>query len=101
MAGDQPISWLMFLTFAATIFAIVGALIHFLRCRRNREIAVEALAGGDRLPVNKGANGALPNLLGVALLAFIAMGLLTFGVRNEPAQERAEKPPLVEQQQSR
>lgn len=101
MAGDQPISWLMFFTFAATIFIIAGAFIYFLRSRRNREIAEEALAGADRPRVNKGADGALPDLLGVALFAFIAMGLLAVGVRNKPAQERADKPPLIEQQQSR
>ena len=61
MAGDQPISWLMFFTFAATIFIIAGAFIYFLRSRRNREIAEEALAGADRPRVNKGADGALPD----------------------------------------
>jgi hypothetical protein len=29
MAGDQPVSWLMFFTFAATIFIIAGAYISF------------------------------------------------------------------------
>ena len=63
MAGDQPVSWLMFFTFAATIFIIAAAFI--LRSRRNRDIAADALAGGDHPRVNKGADGALPDLLGV------------------------------------
>jgi hypothetical protein len=75
MAGDQPVSWLMFFTFAATIFIIAGAFIYFLRSRRNRDIAADALTGGDHPRVNKGADGALPDLLGVTVFAFIAMAL--------------------------
>jgi hypothetical protein len=98
MAGDQPISWLMFFTFAAVIFIIAGAFIYFLRSRRNREIAQEALAGTDYPAVRKGADGALPDLLGVALFAFIAMGLLAVGFKNKPLEERTENPPLLGQQ---
>jgi hypothetical protein len=101
MAGDQPISWLMFFTFAAAIFIIAGAFIYFLRSRRNRDIAQEALAGADHPTIRKGADGALPDLLGVTLFAFIAMGLLAVGFNNKPMQERTEKPPLVGQQQTR
>jgi hypothetical protein len=98
MAGDQPVSWLMFFTFAATIFIIAGACIYFLRSRRNREIAADALAGGDHPRVNKGTDGALPDLLGITLFAFIAMALLTIGFRSKPLSERAENPPMVGQQ---
>lgn len=101
MQGDQPISWLMFFTFAATIFIIAGGFIYFLSSRRNREIAEGALAGGERPRVDKGADGALPDLLGITVFAFIAMGLLAIGVTNRPSQERADKPPLVGQQQNR
>ena len=101
MAGDQPISWLMFFTFAATIFIIAGGFIYFLQSRRNREIAEDALAGEDRPRVNKGADGALPDLLGITVFAFVAMGLLTIGVKNKPASERAVNPPQVGQQQIR
>ena len=45
MQGDNPISWLMFFTLAATVFIIAGAFIYFLRSRTNREIAAEALEG--------------------------------------------------------
>ncbi len=95
--GDQPISWLMFFTFAATIFIIAGAFIYFLRSRRNREIAEQALAGVDHPRVDKVADGALPDLLGIALFAFIAMGLLTVGFKTKPLSERAVNPPPVAQ----
>jgi len=101
MAGDQPISWLMFFTFAATIFIIAGAFAYFLRSRHNREISENALAGSDHPPVRKGADGALPDLLGIAVFAFIAMGLLTIGFKNKPVQEQAANPPLISQQQAR
>ena len=97
MGGDAPISWLIFFTFAATIFIIAGAFVYFLRSRRNREIAEEALAGSDHPGVRKGADGALPDLLGIALFAFIAMGLLTVGFKNKLMQERSENPPPVGQ----
>ena len=98
MAGDQPVSWLMFFTFAATIFIIAGACIYFLRSRRNREIASGALVGGNHPRVNKGADGALPDLLGITLFAVIAMALLTIGFKGKPASEQAQNPPLVGQQ---
>ena len=97
MAGDQPVSWLMFFTFAATIFIIAGACIYFLRSRRNREISAEALAGGDHPRVDKGTDGALPDLLGITLFAFIAMALLTVGFKAKPSSEQAQNPPLVGQ----
>jgi hypothetical protein len=97
MAGDQPVSWLMFFTFAATIFIIAGAYISFLRSRRNREIAADALAGGDHPRVDKGADGALPDLLGITLFAFIAMALLMVGFKTKPNSEQVQNPPLVGQ----
>lgn len=101
MPGDQPVSWLMFFTLAATIFIIAGAFIYFLRSQRNRDIAEHALIGSDHPQVNRGADGALPDLLGVALFAFIAMGLLTVGFRAKPVQERTELPGLVQPAQTR
>lgn len=97
MAGDQPISWLMFFTFAAAIFAIAGSFSYFLRSRHNREIAAEALAGSDHPRVGKGNDGALPDLLGLALFAFIAMGLLTLGFNSKPLVEQKQKPPPIGQ----
>lgn len=101
MTGDQPISWLMFFTFAATIFAIMGGFIYFLRSQRNRDIAENALAGADHPGVRKGADGTLPDLLGVAVFALVAMGLLTLGFENKPASERAVNPPPVGQPQQK
>jgi hypothetical protein len=72
---NQSRGWCVFVS--ATIFVIAGAFIYFLRSRRNREIAEGALAGAARPRLNKGEDSALPDLLGVALFAFIAMGILT------------------------
>ena len=95
--GDQPVSWLMFFTFAATIFIIAGAFIFFLRSRHSRAIAQNALAGSDRPRIDKGADGALPDLLGITLFAFIAMGLLAIGFKTKPVTEQAQNPPPVGQ----
>ena len=95
--GDQPVSWLMFFTFAATIFIIAGAFIYFLRSRHSRDIAQNALAGSDHPRVDKGADGALPDLLGITLFAFIAMGLLAIGFKTKPVTEQAQNPPPVGQ----
>jgi hypothetical protein len=95
MQGDQPISWLMFFTFAATIFVIAFGFIYFLRSQRNRDIAEAALAGGDPPGSRKVADGALPDLLGMTLFAFIAMGLLAVGYSHKPAPETSARPPLV------
>jgi hypothetical protein len=84
----------MFFTFAATIFIIAGAFIYFLRSRR---IAADALAGGDHPRVNKGADGALPDLLGITVFAFIAMVLLTVGFKSKPSIEQAQTPPQIGQ----
>jgi len=88
----------MFFTFAATIFIITGAFIYFLRSRHNRDIAANALAGGDHPRVNKGADGALPDLLGITVFAFINMALLAVGFKSKSAAEQAQYPPLVGQQ---
>ena len=91
--GDQPISWLMFFTFAAVIFAIAGGFIRFLHSRRNRDIASNALAGNGS---GRGAeaDGALPDLIGIVVFAFIAMGLLTVGYKSKPYVEQKQNPPM-------
>jgi hypothetical protein len=88
MQGDNPISWLMFFTLAATVFIIAGAFIYFLRSRTNREIAAEALEG------NNSRTGATPNgagaeLIGFAVLALAAMGLLATGYNGKSRNETA------------
>ena len=78
MQGDNPISWLMFFTLAATTFIIAGSFIYFLRSRTNREIASEALEGnGSR--VGATPNGAGPELIGFAVIGLAVMGLLATG----------------------
>jgi len=88
MQGDNPISWLMFFTLAATVFIIAGAFIYFLRSRTNREIAAEALEG------NNSRTGATPNgagaeLIGFAVIAIAAMGLLATGYSGKSKTETA------------
>jgi hypothetical protein len=89
--GDNPISWLMFFTLAATVFIIAGAFIYFLRSRNNREIAAAALEGngGGR---GIAPSGAAPELIGLAVIALAAMGLLTAGYNSKPRTETAQMP---------
>jgi uncharacterized iron-regulated membrane protein len=88
MQGDNPISWLMFFTLAATIFIIAGAFIYFLRSRTNREIASEALEG-DGSRVGATPNGAGAELIGFAVLALAVMGLLATGYAGKSRFETA------------
>lgn len=86
MQGDNPISWLMFFTLAATTFIIAGAFIYFLRSRTNREIASEALEG-DGSRVGATPNGAGPELIGLAVGSLAVMGLLTVGYAGKSRVE--------------
>jgi len=88
MHGDNPISWLMFFTLAATTFIIAGAFIYFLQSNTNREIAAEALEG-DRSRVGATPNGAGPELIGFAAIALAVMGLLATGYAGKPKVETA------------
>jgi hypothetical protein len=94
MQGDQPISWLMFFTLAATIFIIAGAFIFFLRSRTNRAIAAHALEGEGR---GRGLapDGAAPELIGVAVLAVALMGLLATGYSQRGSAERLAATPAA------
>lgn len=95
MNGDAPISWLMFFTLVAGLFVIVGGFLQFIRSQRNRDIAAETLTGdGSRSP-GMTANGALPDLLGLGLLAAIAMGLLALGYSHKSNAETSQVPPPV------
>jgi hypothetical protein len=88
MQGDNPISWLMFFTLAATTFIIAGAFIFFLRSRTNRAIAAEALEGnGSR--VGATPNGAGAELIGFAVVCLAVMGLLTAGYAGKSRVETA------------
>ena len=89
MQGDNPISWLMFFTLAATVFIIAGAFIYFLRSRTNREIAAEALEGnGSRTGATP--NGAGAELIGFAVLAIAVMGLLVTGYSGKSRTATAQ-----------
>jgi hypothetical protein len=88
MQGDNPISWLMFFTLAATVFIIAGAFIYFLRSSTNRDIAAEALEG-DRSRIGATPNGAGPELIGFAVIALAVMGLLATGYARKPRVETA------------
>ena len=78
MAGDAPISWLMFFTLVATLAVGAGYFIYFLRSRHNREIAALALEGDGRSR-GGGPSGAGAELFGLFAIALVAMGLLTAG----------------------
>ena len=89
MQGDNPISWLMFFTLAASVFIIAGAFIYFLRSRTNREIASEAL-GGDGSRKGATPNGAGPELIGFAVIGIAVMGLLATGYSGKSRSETAQ-----------
>lgn len=93
--GDQSISWLMFFTFGATIFIIAGACIQFLKRLTNRAVASDALVGHDGTYTAPAPDGALPELLAVALFAVIAMGLLAGGYAAKSQYEKAPSMPQV------
>ncbi|PZA13528.1 hypothetical protein DNX69_03960 [Rhodopseudomonas palustris] len=87
MNGDQPISWLMFFTLAAGVVVVGLAFVNFIRSRSNREIAANTLEGNGS-GRGAAADGALPELAGVVVFAFIAMGLLAAGATYK-SDERA------------
>ena len=96
MQGDNPISWLMFFTLAATVFIISGAFIYFLRSRTNREIAAAAIEGSSA-DIGATPSGAGPELIGFAVLAIAVMGLLDHGlcrkiaIRNRSADSAGRR----------
>ena len=89
MQGDNPISWLMFFTLAATTFIIAGAFIFFLRSRTNRGIAAAALEGNNSR-IGATPNGAGPELVGFAAIALAVMGLLATGYAGKSRVETAQ-----------
>ena len=89
MQGDNPISWLMFFTLAATVFIIAGGLISFLRSSRNRDIAATALEGNNSR-VGATPNGAGIELIGFAGIAVAVMALLVGGYHSKTSAETAQ-----------
>jgi len=86
MTGDAPISWLMFFTLAAGIFVAAGLFLSFLRSRHNREIAALALEGDGRSRHGE-PSGAGIELVGLFVLAMVAMGLLVTGYHTAPGRD--------------
>ena len=77
MQSSGPLIWLTFFTFAAGIAAVGGAFLYFLRRKRNRAIASDALLGDGG---HSGSfDGALPELGSVFIFALVMMALLTLG----------------------
>jgi hypothetical protein len=81
MNGDAPISWLMFFTLAAGVIVGAGLFLSFLRSRHNRAIAATAL-GGQEPSRGIEPDGAAVELLGLVVVAFVAMALLAFGYHS-------------------
>ncbi len=90
MSGDSPVSWLMFFTLVAGLVIITGAFLMHLRSGRNREIAAKTLAGDNKPSASPVGNGALPDLVGIAVFAAIVMGLLGFGFSQKTTFETAQ-----------
>ena len=76
---SNPISWLTFFTLAGGFVIIAGAFLYFLRSRENRYRAEAALVGTENPSSSPTPDGALPELIGVLVLALIVMGLLALG----------------------
>ncbi len=89
MAGDQPVSWLMFFTLAAGIVVAGFAFLAFLRSQRNRDVASQALVKGGNTG-RAAPQGALPELVGVAVIGVVAMGLLAAGYSSKSHVETAQ-----------
>jgi hypothetical protein len=94
MAGDNPISWLMFFTLVAGLVAGAGYFIYFLRSRHNREIAAAALQGDGR---SRGVapSGAGAELVGLLAIALIAMALLVAGYATRRDTKPTPQGPAV------
>jgi hypothetical protein len=82
MTGDAPITWLTFFTLAAGIIVAAGLFAQFLRSRHNREIAALALEGDGRSKHGE-PSGAGVELIGIFMIAMVAMGLLVVGYRSD------------------
>lgn len=90
MFGDQPVSWLMFFTLVAAIVIAAAAFAGFLRSQHNRDIAADTLAEGGVTTRGSTPRGALPELLGFAVLGLVAMALLTAGYASKSSFEKRQ-----------
>jgi hypothetical protein len=90
MQGDSAITWLTFFTLVSGVFIIAGSFIYFLRSRRNREIAADALQGDGRGGPANVPSGAAPELIGLAAVMLAVMGLLATGYSQKSSFETAQ-----------
>ena len=81
MNGDAPLSWLMFFTLAAGVIVVAGFFLQFLRSRHNRAVAASAL-GGEHHSRRGEPDGAGVELVGLFVVAVVAMALLAFGYHS-------------------
>lgn len=81
MAGETPITWLMFFTLGATLVIAAGMFVSFLRSRHSRELAAYALQGDGRSRRGE-PSGAGAELIGLFAVALFAMVLLAFGYNS-------------------
>lgn len=81
MAGEAPITWLMFFTLGAALIVAAGMFVSFLRSRHNREVAAYVLEGDGRTRGGE-PSGAGAELTGLFALALFAMALLAFGYNS-------------------
>lgn len=79
MPESNPITWLTFFTLVAGLLVAAGGFLYFLSSRHNRYRAEQALLGTGTRTSGSTPDGALPELLGILILAVGAMALLTAG----------------------
>lgn len=79
MSGEHPITWLVFFTLSAGIVVVGVAFLYFLRSRHNRFLASVALVGKGQSGAGPAPDGALPEIIGLLVIALVAMALLWLG----------------------
>lgn len=79
MPESNPITWLTFFTLVAGLVVAAGGFLYFLSSRHNRYRAEQALLGTGTRTSGSTPDGALPELLGILVLAMAVMAMLTAG----------------------
>lgn len=82
MPSDAPTLWLMLFTLSTGVVLGAGAFLMLLRLPGNREIAAHALEGTGRSR-STATSGAGLGLLGLLVLALVAMPVLTTGANSQ------------------
>ncbi|KAB0680308.1 hypothetical protein F6X38_09015 [Aureimonas leprariae] len=78
MTSSSPLIVLTFFTLLSGVIIVGASFAYSLRKRENQEIASRALLGRDDSEVesDRTADGVLPDLLAVMVVALLAMALL-------------------------